>query len=857
VRTLALLALLVVLASPARAAYPWNDHPDPDVCSLREITYSIDGARRQGYRFGGKGDGFIANEFKRQDLDDPTLKWHPVSQTGSPPARRRAQSFYDARRDRFLFIGGIDSDSLRHDDVWEWDHASGTWSDISPATGGPDSVTLNFPMTYDSRRDRLIYVNNDAASQHPVLWFLDLSVDPPSWSRLEIPASFSISLVGLTRASAAYDSLGDRLFLKLPYPDNGLYVVDLSNPTGYSSVPTRSYFSLEPRVAVDPVHNRLLLDVDDFDQTPEFALVEYDLATLDSTEVPVDDLSPDRRPMRDQWLAWATDPVTGAIEIPMIDYPGREARATVVPDATIHWSRRDDPERPAASSGMAGAVDPAGRSLYLFGGVVTIKTYDHDTIWRWDDRVTDDLYRVDLDDPAHHELLEATGVGPGPLQDAVAVFDSAGHRLVFYGGWNDATGGDHNELWALELEPTLHWTQIATTNPGPMRRRSGMTIDPATRRIYVVGGQNPNPLIQPGYLWSLDLGEEPATWSLVRSKGPHNLSVSAGFDRVQSRLLGVGPDSTFTIALSDTTSPITGYFFNHLDPINSDDYRYYISGAMDVRRNVLFVHGGKRPFTGHNDFGPAWGTGIWDGETFWDRIEAPSVVPPPGRSAFMAFDPVLDRMVLVNGYHVNGYCKSCEPSDTDYPLFGAWTLQLDDQVPTLVDLAGVALEPRGVRIRFSGAGAEGPVRVERAIDTTFEWTWIGDAREISPGMYEWIDEGVVPGTAYRYRARYTSDGADRITAMSEAVLVPGSVEFALRAPGGAVGGGWPVVLEGRVPPGESARVELVNIAGRVVSRRAVTGAFRTSLAPIRSSAGIYFARLVQGEHTATIKLVRF
>ena len=111
--------------------------------------------------------------------------------------------------------------------------------------------------------------------------------------------------------------------------------------------------------------------------------------------------------------------------------------------------------------------------------------------------------------------------------------------------------------------------------------------------------------------------------------------------------------------------------------------------------------------------------------------------------------------------------------------------------------------------------------------------------------------------SYRYRARFESEGATRFTAASDPVRIPGAVEFALRSPRGAVGRGWPVVLAGHVAAGAPARVELVDVRGRVVARRSVSGPFEIALEPAGASAGIYFARLVQGDRTVTLKLVRF
>src|SRR6185436_19630864 len=120
-------------------------------------------------------------------------------------------------------------------------------------------------------------------------------------------------------------------------------------------------------------------------------------------------------------------------------------------------------------------------------------------------------------------------------------------------------------------------------------------------------------------------------------------------------------------------------------------------------------------------------TAVWSGTEFRDDIADPGSPPPPRAKGFAIVDPGLDRFVIVNGDRIG--VTQVTDFDDRRGAFGVWTLQLDDAVPARVDFADVAVEPQGVRIRFSGAGAESPLHVERSIDGTNEWTWIGDAQE--------------------------------------------------------------------------------------------------------------------------------
>ena len=117
------------------------------------------------------------------------------------------------------------------------------------------------------------------------------------------------------------------------------------------------------------------------------------------------------------------------------------------------------------------------------------------------------------------------------------------------------------------------------------------------------------------------------------------------------------------------------------------------------------------------------------------------------------------------------------------------------------------------------------------------------------------------GESYRYRARCWSEGVEQVTAASEVIGLPAkAAALALRARDGSVGRGWPVTLEAQVPTAGVARIELVDVAGRILCRRSVDNqagrSFRVEVTPPRPASGLYFARLVQGDQVATLRLVR-
>ena len=179
----------------------------------------------------------------------------------------------------------------------------------------------------------------------------------------------------------------------------------------------------------------------------------------------------------------------------------------------------------------------------------------------------------------------------------------------------------------------------------------------------------------------------------------------------------------------------------------------------------------------------------------------------------------------------------------------------DGIVPVLVSLASATAEPGVVRLRWS---LPRTVVFAGAIERAENGGWIERARvrADAAGMVEWSDALVVAGRTYSYRL---VDGERRV--LDEVTIaVPLRSDLALA-------GFRPnppderFLLELSLPAASAARMDVLDVRGRRVAHRALTGIgagrHLLSLGELRAlPAGLYFVTLEQEGRRVTARLVR-
>ena len=162
-----------------------------------------------------------------------TSEWTEIATGDVKPGRRCLHmSSYDAREHRMLIFGGAGAPTGRWDDMWAFDLATATWSDLSP---DQRPSGRSFPThIYDPVGHRaLVFGGSPSGSQvSDELWSFDLATN--TWEILAVEAETPEAREG---AAAVYVPSEGRMILFAGRGDDG-NLNDLWTLDGLGTVPT-------------------------------------------------------------------------------------------------------------------------------------------------------------------------------------------------------------------------------------------------------------------------------------------------------------------------------------------------------------------------------------------------------------------------------------------------------------------------------------------------------------------------------------------------------------------------------------------------------------------------------------------
>jgi hypothetical protein len=173
--------------------------------------------------------------------------------------------------------------------------------------------------------------------------------------------------------------------------------------------------------------------------------------------------------------------------------------------------------------------------------------------------------------------------------------------------------------------------------------------------------------------------------------------------------------------------------------------------------------------------------------------------------------------------------------------------------PVAMSLVSTLADPDRVRITWytgAGAGAIGTV-YRRSGDET--WTALEDVLADGSGEMTFEDRAVTPGTSYTYRLGL-HDASGETFSDEVTIDVPLRLAFGLRAVG--ANPAQRVEVEYSLPEAGAASVELIDVAGRRIDEKTVTGpgAATVELGGRTLPAGVYLVRLTHAGRSATTRV---
>ena len=596
-----------------------------------------------------------------------TLSWSQLNPTGGPPpARREHSAVFDSPRNRMLVFGGYVSDFggsvLADPTVWALDLAgSPAWSPLP--VGGGAAPMADHVAVYDPTRDAMLVAGQDLNSTQA----LNLS-GSPSWGTLGLVAPPPPGRLG---AGAAFDTGNDRWVVVSGY--NGPYrndVIALSFPSTPYSLDLQVSPSGSGNVQTNPSGKCFAPGT--MVTLTAFAGLGYEFSNWSG------DASGSTNPLT------VTMSSNKSIIANFVGYP---VNVTVSPTGSGTVSK--SPNQTTYAPGTQ--VTLTANSSYPFLG------------WSGDASGSTNPLTITVDGPKNimatfDAFTVATSVAPSgtgvvtksPNQTFYAsgstvtlqANPSPGYQFVFWSG--DTTGtanprtltvtGNRSVTANFSVAPPIcgGWSLIPAANKPSGRAGAALTWDPVRHRMLVQGGYFSSSLFN-GETFALSLGGTP-TWTSIATNGPGTYGLNTFYDPVRDRLMAYGGVLSQGFPTDQLSAlPLSGGgTWSVVTPAGTaPGARYGPAVIYDPLRDRMLLYGGNIR-CGSTCLNPQ--NDLWQltlaGTPTWTQIFPLGTLPPAGSMAGAFYDPVRDRMVVMNG---------CGPSA------GTWAVNLSG-TPTWTNL---------------------------------------------------------------------------------------------------------------------------------------------------------------------------
>lgn len=244
--------------------------------------------------------------------------------------------------------------------------------------------------------------------------------------------------------------------------------------------------------------------------------------------------------------------------------------------------------------------------------------------------------------PLSYTLLEAGESAPSARLDGTIAYDSAGRRVILFGG---AGNGEKNDLWSYSLAQR-RWEELRPEGDKPPARLGHtLVLDARRQRLILFGGQ------ASGFFndtWVYDLARN--RWSRIAADGTapsrrygHSAILDAERDRmiVSHGFTNSGRfDDTWALDLATGT-------WRDISPSSGRPLRRCLHHAVyDAAGGQMLFYGGCA-----SGFGPCPLGDLWSFDLASHRwTEITGAAKPPAREHYgLSFDSVRNRMIVFGG----------------------------------------------------------------------------------------------------------------------------------------------------------------------------------------------------------------
>ena len=583
-------------------------------------------------------------------------EWVPLL----PASLSGHSAVYDATRKRMIVFGG--DDGAPRNDVWVLAlEDAREWSVLSTA-GTPPPPRAGHSAIYDPIRDRMIVFGGGGGSRR--VWELSFT-SVATWNEITPSGTLPTARYG---HSAIYDPVRNRMVIFGGYnsgPGSGsdVWALALSgNPVWTDLTPETSPSARGAHSAIyDPIRDRMLVFGGSSNTDSEvWALTLAGTPTWSVLAISGEPPTGRRGhcsiydPLRDRMIVFAGD----------ADGSRNDTWALTLSGAPT-WSPVIRPGvQPAVRAGHSAIHDPLHDEMIVYGGTIGAI-------------IRNDVWALPLEGKSSWHEFAPFGTLPEERTGHSAIYDSAGDRMIVFGGGNGITTY-RNDVWALTLIGDPLWSSIVPAGGAPPGLVGHKSIyDPIANRMIVYGGSAADYGYPYGVVWELTLSGSPV-WNQLTPLGTGpaaRVGHTAIYDPLRHRMIVFGGwqggprNDVWALTLSGTPSWV------QLFPAGTwPRGRAGHSAIYDATGDRMVVFGGSAD----SDVDEVWALSL-AGATAWTQLQPPGSSPGPRSGHHAIYDAIRGRMVVFGrGGYANG-------------LTDVWALSLSD------GRAWVELNPGGTQ----------------------------------------------------------------------------------------------------------------------------------------------------------------
>ncbi len=669
----------------------------PDGRYLQALAF--DETRKVFVMFGGTssnpGTGTVIPNQETWEWSPATGKWTNRIGAGNAPAPRSgAAMVFDSVRGKFVLFGGRAGSGANFEDTWEWDPATGAWTDVS-AAGGHPSARSQHGMVYEKSTGKILLFGggrSDSASYDGTGITLSLGdtweYDPTTyaWSALSVASAPSarhdFGMVWDSARNKAVLFAGMQIDLVgvsgIPKQDTWEWDPVASTWTERTTQGDKPSQRYAHAMAFDGVRDKVVVfggwDIstgasrnDLWDWEPTTGAWTERLTGSESgipTPRMYASMVADDADARLELVAGVAasspygsggsygGPDAGIYILPPILPPGVGYSATgsrevwELNPATPAFTNRTAPlDVPSARYDQAMAYNPSTGKTYVYGGYDSMTGQLFDDLWAWDGKTWAQV---------------ATDVRPPARSAAGLAYDPARKSLILYGG-NSANGNVYGDTW--EWASSGKWTELNPSNSPEPLFGHGMVTDTTRNKILLFAGLGSYNYMGP----FMGMGNEVWEWdgtTMAWTDRTPTASTNAPIGR-QYPVMAYDEGRQKMFVYDGTNYGASPGAFWEWDPVSAGwairasgdslDYGYYDVVAYDsIRRREVLLTAANSPSTNYQE--------TWEldakGPTWYVRALPGS--PGQKYGATMAFDSGRGVVVMYGGQNTNTGAASGE-----------------------------------------------------------------------------------------------------------------------------------------------------------------------------------------------------